>query len=44
MVSFDCNFRPSLWNGREREAARVLRELAGQANLLLGTCTMPSSF
>ena len=33
-VSLDCNFRPSLWQGREREAARVLRELAGRAQLL----------
>ena len=33
-VSLDCNFRPSLWQGREREGARVLRELAGRAQLL----------
>jgi 2-dehydro-3-deoxygluconokinase len=33
-VSFDCNYRPSLWRGRERQAASVLRELAGRARLL----------
>ena len=36
MLSFDCNFRPSLWREREQEAGRVLRELAGRAQLLLG--------
>jgi 2-dehydro-3-deoxygluconokinase len=35
-ISFDCNYRPSLWGGREQQAARVLRELAGRAQLLLG--------
>ena len=37
MVSFDCNFRPSLWREREREAGRVLRELAARAQLLLAS-------
>jgi 2-dehydro-3-deoxygluconokinase len=35
-VSFDCNFRPALWRGREKDAPRVLRGLAEQAQLLLG--------
>ena len=34
-VSFDCNYRPSLWRGREQQAARALRELASRAQLLL---------
>jgi 2-dehydro-3-deoxygluconokinase len=33
-VSFDCNFRASLWQGREREAADSLRGFAEQATLL----------
>jgi 2-dehydro-3-deoxygluconokinase len=35
-ISFDCNFRPSLWHGREQEAASVLRSMAGRAQLLFG--------
>ena len=35
-VSFDCNFRPALWRGREQDAPRVLRGLTDQAQLLLG--------
>jgi 2-dehydro-3-deoxygluconokinase len=35
-ISFDCNFRPSLWRGREQEAASVLRTMAGRAQLLFG--------
>lgn len=34
-VAFDCNFRPTLWRGREGEAATVLRELSLSADLLL---------
>ena len=34
-VAFDCNFRPTLWRGRENEAASVLRELSLSADLLL---------
>ena len=33
-VSFDCNYRPSLWSAWQGDAPRVLRELAGQAELL----------
>ena len=33
-VSFDCNFRPSLWRGREREAGAILRSIARRATLL----------
>ena len=33
-VSFDCNFRPSLWAGREPEARRLLAATARQADLL----------
>ena len=33
-VSFDCNFRPSLWAGRESDARRLLAATARQADLL----------
>jgi 2-dehydro-3-deoxygluconokinase len=33
-VSFDCNFRPSLWAGREPEARRLLAATALQADLV----------
>ena len=33
-ISFDCNFRPSLWQGREHDAVRILRDLASRATLL----------
>ena len=33
-VSFDCNFRASLWQGREHEAAEALRAFAEVATLL----------
>jgi 2-dehydro-3-deoxygluconokinase len=33
-IAFDTNFRPSLWQGREGEAAKVLRELSCEADLL----------
>jgi 2-dehydro-3-deoxygluconokinase len=36
-VSFDCNYRPSLWHGREREAVRVLRDLASRSRLLFAS-------
>jgi 2-dehydro-3-deoxygluconokinase len=50
-VSFDCNFRPSLWRGRESAAAETLRRIATHADLLFGgavdvamlTGTEPSS-
>ena len=35
-VSFDCNFRASLWSGREKQAATVLRSLCAQAHLIFG--------
>ena len=35
-VSFDCNFRASLWSGREKHAATVLRSLCAQAHLIFG--------
>ncbi len=34
-IAFDCNYRPSLWQGREAQAKTVLRELSLQADLLL---------
>ena len=34
-ISFDCNFRASLWRGREADAALVLADLARHADLLL---------
>ncbi|MCB1623469.1 MAG: sugar kinase [Pseudomonadales bacterium] len=33
-ISFDCNFRPNLWAGREALAKKVLGELARQPQLL----------
>lgn len=33
-VAFDTNYRPTLWRGREEEAARVLRELSCEADLI----------
>ena len=36
-ISFDCNFRPLLWQGREAEAAGLLREFAGAAHLLFAS-------
>lgn len=33
-VAFDTNFRPTLWRGREAEAAAILRELSCEADLL----------
>jgi 2-dehydro-3-deoxygluconokinase len=35
-VSFDGNFRPSLWVGREKEAPATLRTLVERADLLFG--------
>lgn len=34
-VAFDCNFRPTLWAGREAEAPAILRTLSLSADLLL---------
>lgn len=36
-ISFDCNFRPLLWAGREREAAALLREFASAARLVFAS-------
>ncbi len=33
-VSFDCNYRPSLWQAREASAGAVLRDVAGHADTL----------
>src|SRR5262245_44558601 len=33
-ISFDCNYRPSLWQGREAHAQQSLRSIANQAQLL----------
>lgn len=33
-IAFDTNFRPTLWLGREAEAAAILRELSCAADLL----------
>lgn len=35
-VSFDCNFRASLWTGREAEASRLLRGFCAHATLIFG--------
>ena len=36
-ISFDCNYRPLLWPGRERLAASLFREFAGAAHLLFAS-------
>lgn len=33
-IAFDTNYRPSLWQGREAEAAAILHELSCEADLL----------
>lgn len=33
-IAFDTNFRPSLWQGREAEAAATLRDLSCEADLV----------
>lgn len=35
--SLDCNYRPSLWIGREAEAPRILAAVASQADLIFGS-------
>lgn len=35
-IAFDCNYRPTLWQGREQQAVSILRELSSQATLLFG--------
>lgn len=33
-IAFDTNYRPTLWQGREAEAAAILRDLSCEADLL----------
>lgn len=33
-IAFDTNFRPTLWQGREAQAAAILRELSCEADLI----------
>ena len=33
-IAFDTNYRPSLWQGREAEAAAILRDLSCEADLV----------
>jgi 2-dehydro-3-deoxygluconokinase len=35
LLSFDVNWRPALWRGREREGAGILHELAAGSDLVL---------
>ncbi len=35
-VSFDLNYRPTFWAGREKELSEAFRELAAKADILLG--------
>lgn len=35
-ISFDCNFRPTLWQGREAQARTVLAAIARRAHVLFG--------
>ncbi len=36
-ISFDCNYRPALWQGRETEAPALLREFASVARLVFAS-------
>lgn len=36
-ISFDCNYRPLLWQGRERLGAELIREFAASARLLFAS-------
>ncbi|MES2059049.1 MAG: sugar kinase [Pseudomonadota bacterium] len=36
-ISFDCNYRPVLWQGREHEAPGLLREFASAAPLVFAS-------
>jgi 2-dehydro-3-deoxygluconokinase len=36
-VSFDCNYRPSLWQGREEQAPALLAGIVAQADVLFGS-------
>jgi 2-dehydro-3-deoxygluconokinase len=36
-VSFDCNYRPSLWKGREAEAPKLLSALIAHADVMIGS-------
>jgi 2-dehydro-3-deoxygluconokinase len=38
-ISFDCNIRPSLWQGREAQAPGIVRSFAQAAQLLFGNPT-----
>lgn len=33
-IAFDTNYRPTLWQGREAQAAGILRDLSGKADVL----------
>ncbi len=35
-ISFDCNYRPSLWTGREAEGVKIIKEVAAYADLIFG--------
>lgn len=35
-ISFDCNYRPTLWEGREVEAPELLKEILASADILFG--------
>ena len=35
-LAFDCNYRPDLWNGSDRDPASVLRPIVELANILFG--------
>lgn len=36
-ISFDCNYRPLLWEGRQQQAAALLREFASAARLVFAS-------
>jgi len=38
-VSFDCNIRPALWQGQERQMASIMRPLIDGAHLLFANST-----
>lgn len=41
LLSFDVNWRPALWRGREDEGKRIIADFAGRADLVF--CTRPDA-
>ncbi|MBR7513387.1 sugar kinase, partial [Mycobacterium tuberculosis] len=39
LLSFDLNWRPALWRGREEEGRRIVSDFAGRADIVFCTRT-----